>query len=54
MPIPDIVPTIATIKNEVVYPDGPTGYTTIRDYMNLNGCYVSPTRPIQITTIEKN
>lgn len=48
--IPNIVPTIATIKNEVVVPTGPTGYTTIHDYMNINGCYVSPTKPI----VEKN
>jgi hypothetical protein len=49
MPIPDIA-TIATIKNEVVVPTGPTGYITIHDYVNLNGCYVSPTKPI----LEKN
>jgi len=47
--MPDI-DTIATIKNEVVGPTGPTGYITIIDYMNLNGCYVSPTKPI----LEKN
>ena len=47
----DIVPTIATIKNEVVVgPTGPTGYITIHDYISLNGCYVSPTKPI----VEKN
>ena len=45
--IPNIVPTIATIKNEApTGPTGPTGYTTIHDYMNINGCYVSPTKPI--------
>ena len=57
--MPDI-DTIATIKNEVVVPTGsasaepnlkgPTGYITIHDYINLNGCYVSPTKPI----LEKN
>ena len=51
MPIPDTVPTVATIKNEIVLPAGPIGYTTIIDYMNLNGCYVSPTKPI---VLEKN
>lgn len=56
----DIVSTIATIKNEVVGsvsaeprlkgPTGMTGYITIHDYISLNGCYVSPTKPI----VEKN